>query len=126
MKSPFCNFQEDANVRAAELDVDWKEHALSNQELADYGPFMDALKKLVHYPRLSGFTGKPSKIELMVKEVYDKIEAEYKGDWEVYDRIQTTKREAVMAAHAAARNAQVELSVATQGKQMQWSSIVSW
>jgi hypothetical protein len=102
----------DTNSLVEKLRVDWREHAFSSEELRDYGPFMDALKKLVEYPKLEGCTYEPSKIELMVKEVHDKIQAEYKDDWEVYDSTQKMKREALTEAVNAARNAQVELHVA--------------
>ena len=71
---------------------------------------MNALKKLVdHHPYT---TGKPSHIELMVKEVHDKIEAEYKDDWEDYNRVQTAMHEAVTEAWDAKKEASIKLSVA--------------
>ena len=102
----------EANAHAEELNVNRLEHMNSNQEMRDYRPFTDALKKLVEYPRLTGYTCKPSEIELMVKEVHDKIEAKYKHDWELYDCVQAVKREAVATAFTAARDAQIKLSTA--------------
>lgn len=105
---------QEADAYAQELNVARDEHMNGNQELRDYKPCMDALKKLVEYPRLSGYTVKPSKIELLVKEAHDKIEAEYKHDWEVYDSEQTSKREKVTKALAAARDAHVKAYCASK------------
>ena len=105
---------QEADAYAQELNVARDEHMHGSQELRDYKPYMDALKKLVEYPRLSGYTVKPSKIELLVKETHDKIEAEYKDDWEVYDREQTSKREKVTKALAAARDAHVKVYCASK------------
>ena len=102
----------EANTRTEELRDDRKKHAESNIELRDYRPFLDALKVLVEYPTLSSDTRKPSKIELAVREVHDKIQAEYKDDWKIYNSIHTTKREAIMAACDDARDAQIKLFAA--------------
>jgi len=71
-----------------------------DQESKDYKPFIDALDRIVAYPRFPGY--KPSKIELMVKEVRDKIEAEYKSGWEEYERVLNIKKDKISSRAAAA------------------------
>jgi len=87
-----------AAIRADLLRLDEREYLSTHPELEDYGPVMGALEKTCMYPKLDGF--KPSKIELAVKAVHDKVKEEYKGDWEVYQRVKATKRGAVEEAEA--------------------------
>jgi len=89
-----------AAICADLLRLDEREYLSTHPELEDYGPVMGALEKICMYPKLDGF--KPSKIELAVKAVHDKVKEEYKGDWEVHKRVKATKREAVVEAEAIA------------------------
>jgi hypothetical protein len=89
-----------AAVRADLLRLDEREYISEHPEFEDYGSVMGALEKICMYPRVDG--QKPSKIELDVKALYDKIKEEYKGDWEVYKRVKATKRDAVVEAEAIA------------------------
>jgi hypothetical protein len=86
-------------VKAA--NEDYFNYMHGDQESKDYKPFIDALDRIVAYPRFPDY--KPSKIELMVKDVRDKIEAEYKSGWEEYERVLIIKKDNIRAAHAAAR-----------------------
>ena len=86
-------------VKAA--NEDYFNYMHGDQESKDYKPFIDALDRIVAYPRFPDY--KPSKIELMVKAVRDKVEAEYKSGWEEYERVLIIKKDNIRAAHAAAR-----------------------
>lgn len=96
----------EASERAKKLKLEERETILEHPELENYTPTMNFLKQIVGYPKLPGF--KESKIELMVKEVYDKIEAEYKDDWESYQRTKVAQRVAVEEAEGAMNKANRE------------------
>jgi hypothetical protein len=87
-------------IKAAMEDHDKYLHG--DPESKDYIPFINALDRIVAYPRFPDF--KPSKIELMVKEVRDRIEAEYKPRYEEYERVLAIKKQNISDACAAAAN----------------------
>jgi len=87
-----------ATTPAQKLKLDELDYISSHQDLEDYCRVMEALKKICMYPKVEGFN--PSKIELEVKAVYDKIKTEYEIEWEIYEDVKAIKRKLVEEAEA--------------------------
>ena len=87
-----------ATTPAQKLKLDELDYISRHQDLEDYCRVMEALKKICMHPKVEGFN--PSKIELEVKAVYDKIKTDYEFEWEIYEDVKATKRKLVEEAEA--------------------------